>query len=438
VVEASGNELPSTNDGSRPGEDDKVAAAPTPGALVVFCAGRPASHAFPLVDRELVLGRELLVGVGADDQRMSRRHLRIGYERGFHVEDLASRNGTFVDGRRVTERVQVAGSAVLRVGDSIVLLVEDVKPFLARPVEITGDVVVGATLRRVWDEIASAARAGDPLHLVGETGVGKELAAAYFHRRLGRKGELVAVNCAAVPASLAERLFFGARKGAYSGAGESDGYLQAAHGGTLFLDEVGELELEVQAKLLRVLETQEVTQLGGVRGKKVDFAICSATHESLNRQLEQGGFREDLYHRLCARVVVLPPLRERREDLPWLAVAALKDRGATEVTAGFIEELYQRRFSGNVRELYALVRAAAGSVEEGAALHASHLPAVEAAGASGPGERAAVGREEIVETLQRTGGNVSESARRLGLHRNQLRRLIKQLGIEVQPEPENG
>src|SRR5262249_55632284 len=160
---------------------------------------------------------------------------------------------------------------------TLFLLCADLRPFVRARVEVLHDLVVGPRLRRVWDEIA-AQRAN--LHLTGETGAGKELAARHFHRSGPTPdGPFVAVNCATIPAAIAERLLFGARRGAYSGAdSDSEGYLQAADGGTLFLDEVAELEAPVQAKLLRVLETREVLPLGATRPKKLDLRVCSATH----------------------------------------------------------------------------------------------------------------------------------------------------------------
>ena len=151
----------------------------------------------------------------------------------------------------------------------------------------------------------------------GESGSGKELASASFSRAASRGGAspFIGVNCAAVPAGLAERLLFGARKGAFSGAtGDVQGYIQAADGGTLFLDEVAELDLRVQAKLLRVLETREVLPLGATRAERVELRVCVAAHADLAEQVTAGRFREDLYYRVGRPVVRIPPLRERLDS----------------------------------------------------------------------------------------------------------------------------
>src|SRR5262249_48128827 len=194
------------------------------------------------------------------DDRVSRRHAQVALtEAGVHVKDLGSRNGTFVDGQRVHDEVYAALPRVVRVGQTLLVFVPDVSPLLGGAVTIEGDSVVGPALRLAHGRIARAAAGGTSILLTGESGTGKELAAQLFHAKCGRKGPLVAVNCAAVPAALAERLLFGARRGAYSGAMDhTEGYIQAADGGTLFLDEVGELEPSVQAKLLRVLVTRDV------------------------------------------------------------------------------------------------------------------------------------------------------------------------------------
>jgi transcriptional regulator with GAF, ATPase, and Fis domain len=412
--------------------------------LLIFSSSKPMTAALPLVDGSLVVGREALVDHGVDDGRMSRRHTRIARtEREWVLEDLDSKNGTYVDRRRIAGSTRTASSSIVRIGDSLFLLVDDVTPHLTTQVVVQDGIVVGATLRQAWDVIAKTASVADPLHLMGETGVGKELAARHFHESARRTGPLVAVNCAAVPASLAERLFFGVRRGAYSGAAaDAEGYVQAAHGGTLFLDEVGDLDPGVQAKLLRTLDAKEVTPLGAAHPRKVDFLLCSATNATLRQRVDLHQFRADLFHRLMVRVVTIPPLRERREDLAWLAESAARARGAAGVHLSLVEALLERRWPGNTRELLSQVRAATAAALESASgdnavvVHASHLPHPEPVSAvrGGGVVRAggtALARPEIIEALQRAGGNVSETARRLGLHRNQLRRLIDSLEIDI-------
>src|SRR5262249_30230012 len=253
---------------------------------------------------------------------------------------------------------------------------------------------------------------GSTLHITGETGSGKELAARRFHETGPRPdGKFIAVNCATIPAALAERLLFGARKGAYSGADtDTEGYVQAAHGGSLFLDEVAELELAVQAKLLRVLETREVVPLGGSHGKKVDVRFCSATHGGLRARVADGRFREDLFFRIGRPEVRLPPLRERAEEIPWLVQAALE--GAT-AHVSLVERALACAGRGNTRELALETREAArpAASEAGAEVQArplaSALPLLPSEPTSDTQRTRAVmpTREALVAALEQNGGN---------------------------------
>jgi transcriptional regulator with PAS, ATPase and Fis domain len=185
----------------------------------------------------------------------------------------------------------------------------------------------------------------------------------------------VSISCAAIPASLAERLLFGVKRGAFSGAeADVDVYLQSADGGTLFLDEVGELDLAVQAKLLRALETREVLPLGATRPRKVSFALCTATLASLEMRVQQGRFRSDLYFRIGRPAAEIPPLRSRREETTWLIAHALRGK-PIRVSASFVEAALLRPWPGNLREQFAAVRSAAELVESegGAVLRREHL-----------------------------------------------------------------
>jgi DNA-binding NtrC family response regulator len=298
--------------------------------------------------------------------------------------------------------------------------------------------------------IARAAQFGSALHISGESGAGKEGAARSFHAAGSHaRGPFVAVNCASIPEGIAERLLFGARKGAFSGATvDAEGYIQAADGGTLFLDEVAELDLSVQAKLLRVLESREVTALGATRPHPVDLRIVSATHRDLRGEVRAGRLREDLYFRIGRPEVTLPPLRERREELPWLVDVVVKqiDR-APRVGVSLIETCLLRRWPGNIRELVTEIRVAAhDALAAGAAkIEASHLgprAGLELAPAPAPAPtpplaetpapplalpadpKSPEARAVLQATLRRFDGNVSKAARLLGMHRTQLRRLL--------------
>jgi transcriptional regulator with GAF, ATPase, and Fis domain len=415
----------------------RTASAPVPGVVAVFSAGRPLLAAAPLEDGVRIVGRgDPLLGI--EDRRVSREHARVEL-RGdaWVVRELGSRNGTRVDGFNVEGEVSTPGARVLRVGQTVLLLCRDVRPYRGAAV-VSGEQVVGPTLRSVLDKVASAARASETLLVLGESGSGKEMAARAFHASgPSSKGPFIAVNCAAIPVNVAERLLFGAKKGAFSGADEDvDGYLQAADGGVLFLDEVGELDLEVQAKLLRTLETREVLALGANKPRKVSVRICAATHRDLRAAVTEGRFREDLYYRIAQPSVMLPPLRERPEDIAWLAARETARLGALALNADFVEACLLRPWPGNIRELLAELRRAAQEAFDARdpELRAERLGPMAGRPLEGPiqptmEEPPGPTRRDVERALEKTGGNVAEAARKLGLHRTQLYRLMKRLGV---------
>jgi DNA-binding NtrC family response regulator len=416
--------------------------------VLVFSAGVPCSGVLPLARGAVEIGREGPLADLIDDVRMSRRHARVSFDgRAWTVRDLGSRNGTAVDGEELTGERAGEQLRVARAGSSLFLLAADVNPTRGG-VRAQGDTLMGPALVRAWQAVARAARCGSTLHLRGESGSGKELAARAFHAAGPRcAGPFAAVNCAAIPEGLAERLLFGARRGAYSGAVEdAAGTIQSAHGGTLFLDEIAELDLAVQAKLLRVLETREVLPLGAARPQPVDIAICSATHKDLRAEVAAGRMREDLYFRVARPEVVVPPLRARLEEVPWLidralrrvAAAAGSDPEALRAHPSLVEACLLRPWPGNVRELLAEISAAAqAAIDAGSPqVKAEHLSPTAGVGfgpPSAPAAPEAAGppdREAIEAALRKAGGNVSSAARALGPHRTQLRRLLSRYGIQ--------
>ena len=400
------------------------------------------------MSRPTVLGRfpadDVVV---VDDDRVSRRHTRIVLKSdGIRITDLESRNGTFVDGVRVVDESYARLPRILRLGQSLLLVVADVRPYVAGAVEVLTDEVVGPVLRRVRQAVARGAASGDSLLLTGPSGAGKELAARAFHVASGAKGAFVAVNCATIPAGLAERLLFGARKGTYSGAtADAEGYVQAADGGTLFLDEVAELDLAVQPKLLRVLEQHEVVSLGASHPRKIDVRICAATLRDLRAEVTAGRFREDLYYRIGRPEVRLPSLQERLEEVPWLIVREL-ERVDPRLTAHplLVEACILRPWPGNVRELLGEIRRAGRDAladdrtvvkdrdlpeTAGREIEGGKRTAPSTSAPSTPAPEAS--REAIEGALRAEQGNVTRAARSLGMHRNQLRRWITKNGVEV-------
>jgi two-component system, NtrC family, nitrogen regulation response regulator NtrX len=315
---------------------------------------------------------------------------------------------------------------------------------LAQPGNLIGESAAMAELRRL------VARAGpDSVVLVeGETGTGKERVARALHLGSGRKGRFVAVNCAAIPAQLLESELFGAERGAFTGAtARRIGRFEQAEGGTLLLDELGELPLELQAKLLRVLEQREVERLGGTAPVKVDVRVVAATHRDLRKAVAEGKFREDLYYRLAVFPIQVPPLRQRPEDVVPLARAfAAELRGPQvelRITAQGEKALRGHAWPGNVRELRNFVERlhllrdpGPLVVDEEAArlLGAATGPAkaMDGLGTLSYRELCEEAERSILrEALARCGGNVAAAARLLKVDRGNLYRRIKALGVET-------
>jgi transcriptional regulator with PAS, ATPase and Fis domain len=410
-----------------------------PGVLSVLDAGRPSQRVLQLPRGGLELGRGTPQGAFENDERVSRRHLKLECARGcWGVTDLESRNGTYFNGERVRGYAEFEGSGLVRLGNSLIWTVPDVTPYAAPVAPPSPDgPVIGGLLWRAWEQIEIASRVGDTLLIRGESGSGKELAARRLHEICFGAGSLapfIAVNCAAIPEGLAERLLFGAKRGAYSGAAaDAQGYITAADRGMLFLDELAELDPLVQAKLLRVLETREVLPLGDTRPRPVQLRVCAATHRDLREAVSAGRFRQDLYFRLGRPEVVLPPLRERIDELPWLIQRELQRiRPDCSSSASFVEACALRPWPGNVRELLREVRLAVHAMPEGTrVLSAQHLASdagkrIEPASvtrSSAPSDGAQL-EQQIEKALSEHQGNVTRAAKVLGLHRNQLRRWL--------------
>ena len=325
-------------------------------------------------------------------------------------------------------------------------------------------------MRAVKGRIAKIARSMAPVLIYGESGTGKELVARAIHACSHRAdGPFVPVNCGAIPENLLEAEFFGARKGAYTGATQDrEGFFQAARGGTLFLDEIGDLPLLMQAKLLRAIQERRVLPLGQTQEQAVDARLVSATHKDLAAEVQAGRFRQDLYYRLNVIEITVPPLRERRQDLPLLTHALLariaNETGlpAPEPSPHLLAQLQAAPLPGNVRELENILHRAValgetGSLGDLAGLNLDAPPAAGSPSDSGfePAEptpsrtepdtlnapieppddlQAWLDEQErrvLVQALQQAGFNRTAAAARLGLSLRQIRYRMARLGIAV-------
>jgi two-component system, NtrC family, response regulator HydG len=295
-------------------------------------------------------------------------------------------------------------------------------------------------MQEVFRLIQRAAPTDATVLIVGKTGVGKELAARAIHDGSSRRDRpFVPVDCGALVEGLFENELFGHVRGAYSGAVEaSTGKFELANGGTIFLDEIGNVSLEMQAKLLRVIQEREVTRIGGTQRTKIDVRIVAATNSDLVEEMRSGKFREDLFYRLSVVPIHMPPLAERREDIVPLALHFLRKHGPRRNRAiiGFSDEalamLEQYDWPGNVRELEnaverALVMADPPSIDPGDLMFFGASPP----GDEGPGEGhlVEVEKREIRSALERFGGQINRTAEFLGINRKTLREKMKRYGL---------
>ncbi len=309
--------------------------------------------------------------------------------------------------------------------------------------EHPGLIVVSKEMTGLLGEAAKFAVSSAPILINGETGTGKEVLARWIHAKSPRSGgPFVALNCAAMPESLAESELFGHVKGAYTDAQSSrKGMFQAAAGGTLFLDEIGDLPLGVQAKLLRVLEEGFVTPVGSDSQVAVDARVLAASHRDLRELAAKGGFREDLYFRIAGIKLDVPPLRERREEIEPLArhflaeVFARQGWPAAEMPRPFAEALSRYQWPGNVRQLrWAVERAAllSGPAAPGPEQLPEEIVSAPSHGGSGTlqSSRRESERRAITLALERTRGNVAMTAKMLGLSRSRLYEKLDEYGIK--------
>ncbi|MEL6349392.1 MAG: sigma 54-interacting transcriptional regulator, partial [Myxococcota bacterium] len=386
---------------------------------------------------------------------VSRRHAEIvRTPMGMLLRDLKSTNGTFVGPVRIKE-VFLGPETRFKVGRTEMLLTQQDEVIDITPVEevsFEGMVATSVAMRQVFGVLQRVAPTNLTVLITGETGTGKELASRAVHARSSRSsGPFVVFDCGAAPDNLIESELFGHRRGAFTGAvGERPGVFELAHGGTIFIDEIGELPVELQPKLLRVLEQREVRRLGDSRPKPVDVRVVAATNRALRDAVDRGTFREDLYYRLAVVEVHLPPLRDRRGDFPLLIHHMLQSAnynpGVRFVSEAVLSIFQSYHWPGNIRELKnCIVRALpfcdgdqitldalpeslrpdANAIQGGeSVIHAdtsADLPFKDAK------EQLieAFERQYLIDLLARHDGNVSRAARAAQMDRKTITRLMK-------------
>ncbi|WAS95734.1 sigma 54-interacting transcriptional regulator [Nannocystis punicea] len=435
-------------------------------ARLVLVHPRGLGEAQVLGEAPVVLGRQRDAGqLVAAHKTVSRRHATLCWDpvAGCHtVADLGSRNGTWVDGRSVNALpVYLEDQAVLRFGD-VLAVYERRDADLRDAPQVSCEAVPGESLaaRKLRVAIARAAPDLAPALILGETGVGKERIAGELHRLSGRRGPLVAVNCAALSPQLVESQLFGHTRGAFTGAtGEQPGMFRAASGGTLFLDELGELPLDLQPKLLRAVELGEVVAVGSTQSHRVDVRLIAATNRSLAAEVEQGKFRRDLYARLALWEIHAPPLRARRADLlawvdrlhrAWHAPRSRAEPPPLELPVALAEALLLQPWPDNLRGLQRFVHAygaAGGEVEPddwsarllsfGAGPAAAPVAPAAVSGDTPPARtiprapRPRPSREALIATLEANAWSIRATAKHYECERKQITRWLGMYSIAL-------
>jgi DNA-binding NtrC family response regulator len=377
------------------------------------------------------------------DRTVSRYHLELtATDEGVRVEDLGSSNGTYLGTARI-ERATVPAGTELRIGDSSVRASELAASTIEEPPApaIDGMVAASAPMREVAAQVAKLAHSKVSVLVHGETGTGKEVVARALHESGPRRDQpFVVVDCGSMPATLIASELFGHERGAFTGADRARaGAFELAHGGTIFLDEIGELPLPVQPALLGALERRSFRRLGGQKDIAVDVRVVAATHRDLRAEVNADRFRADLYYRLAVTRVVIPPLRERVEEIEALVthfVTELTGESVLPFGPSTIEMLKRHRWSGNVRELRNVVEAAVamGEVKLEATKRGigEDKPESDAIGAYKEARAAALDafeRSYLARLIQECNGNASEAARVARMDRQYLLSLLRRHGL---------
>ena len=414
---------------------------------LLVLSGPESGQSHALTQPEYVLGKAPTCDIVLTDKTISREHLKLTvHDEHVVATDLGSRNGSSCDGRRFSELELHPGTVITLGTTELKLVPEDTakRTLLLSNRDRFGALVGGSRrMREVFTLLERLSPGGADVLIQGETGTGKDLCAEAIHQNSRRaSGPFVIVDLAGVAPSLIESELFGHVKGAFTNA-QSDraGAFERAHNGTVFLDEVGELPLELQPRLLRVLERRQVKRVGANDYVTVNMRVVTATHRDLEEAVRQGKFRRDLYHRLAVLRVTMPSLRERPEDIPQLIDTMLEQTGRppSALSDQTRALLTQYPWPGNVRELRNVVEQVVNLGEES-------LPDLESAsGERGPGASADLdlpfkeAKERLVEgferdylrnLLERCEGNISRASREADIDRVYLRKLLKKHGIE--------
>jgi DNA-binding NtrC family response regulator len=420
------------------------------GCQLTVTAGPDAGKTAQLTRRSLMVGTHEPSDLILTDPHVSRQHLRIEVENEFVLRDLGSTNGTRVGGVRVREALLDDGMTIECGGTKIKFSLIDAPARIELAEEDAFEGLIGRSvaMRELFALLAKVAPTDAQVLIEGETGTGKEQVARAIHARSRRAAKpFVVFDCAAVPPTLIESELFGHEKGAFTGATDRRaGVFERAAGGTVLLDELGELQLDLQPKLLRVLESSQVFRVGGEKPIAIDTRVVAATNRDLQTRVGEGKFREDLFYRLAVVTLKVPPLRERRDDIPLLAAHFARDRifptggegGRGPGWETIFEFMRSHDWPGNVRELRNVVERAVimsdpklltgNPLDALAELRKKAEPALRKR-VSLRAARDQTEREYLEDLLRSTDGDLDAASEIAEVHRKSLERLLREHGI---------
>jgi two-component system, NtrC family, response regulator HydG len=453
------------------GEDTENRTVPSPAAAVdsrlvsapsyelVVVAGPDVGRTLTIDGKQegpVSVGQSVACEFRLTDPRVSRRHASFELaDRQLRFVDAGSTNGTFVQGVSVIEAL-LQGDEMVRLGETtlrVTLLSPSTVVAISSAAHFGRLLGESPEMRRLYPLLERLAISDVPVVIEGETGTGKELVAEALHECGPRAaGAFVVFDCTAVAPNLIESELFGHQRGAFTGAvGERKGVFEQAHGGTLLIDEIGDLPMALQPKLLRVLERSEVRRVGGEGARRVDVRVLAATRRNLDREVQSGRFRDDLFHRLAVTRAMLPPLRRRKGDVVLLARAFAQAGAGVTLPESLLRSWEEYAWPGNVRELRNAVarRMALGELQGWSETVSDDDPAVSSVSADAAADVAGVlerivsrglplnvARQQVLEELERRyvgrvlaehGGNVTRAAAASGIARRQFQRVKRRL-----------
>lgn len=398
----------------------------------------PLKRDFPIGKNVFSIGKNKENDVVIFDEYVSGYHCKIEFKDSkFFIKDMQSTNGTFLNQQKVLE-AYLQDNAVIEIGQTRFHFHLNQKTQTVQPMK-SGNYFFGMisehpSMKDVFGLIQSLQHSSSTVLIQGETGTGKELIARALHENSPRKsGRFISVNCGAIAKELIESELFGHEKGAFTGAvSQREGLFELAHGGTLFLDEIGELPIDLQPKLLRVLESGEIRRVGGSKNIQVDVRVVTATHRNLAQEIVNKRFREDLYYRIYVLPITLPALRDRKTDIPALTSHFLY--GKKTLHADALAKLVAHNWPGNIRELKNVMERASLICGDKDQILQSHIQFAAIASNAPLPTNSLMTLEEmekiaIREALEKNHWRKTETAAKLGIAKSTLHEKVKKYGI---------